>query len=256
MNKHGPNEPIDAIIFDCDGTLSQIEGVDELARMRGVEWEVGALTADAMSLGSLSPDIYQRRLNLIEPSSTDMSRLAEAYYETRTQGIEQVLRVFERLQKPVFVISAGMRPAVSAFAQRLGIRDDQVYAVDMRFDEDGHYEDFDRHSLLTSNEGKHFILEQLIIDHPRLIHIGDGMNDLSAAKLAERFIGYGGVFYREQIANLCEYYIKSDSMLPLLPLVLTNEEVTQIPEADQADYLAGLAMLQDGAVEFRQMDDS
>ena len=30
------DHPINAIVFDCDGTLSIIEGIDELARNNGV----------------------------------------------------------------------------------------------------------------------------------------------------------------------------------------------------------------------------
>jgi phosphoserine phosphatase len=39
------------ICFDCDSTLSSIEGIDELARLRGPEAfaRVEALTADAMN---------------------------------------------------------------------------------------------------------------------------------------------------------------------------------------------------------------
>ena len=34
----------DLIFFDCDSTLSAIEGIDELARFKGKEWRVGVLT--------------------------------------------------------------------------------------------------------------------------------------------------------------------------------------------------------------------
>ena len=38
----------DLIFFDCDSTLSAIEGVDELARLKGKEWRVSLLTQKAM----------------------------------------------------------------------------------------------------------------------------------------------------------------------------------------------------------------
>ena len=36
------------VIFDCDSTLSTIEGIDELARMTGHEYDVAQLTKRAM----------------------------------------------------------------------------------------------------------------------------------------------------------------------------------------------------------------
>lgn len=39
---------IDAIVFDCDATLSQIEGIDGLAKVNGVEERVRLLTEEAM----------------------------------------------------------------------------------------------------------------------------------------------------------------------------------------------------------------
>jgi len=38
----------DLIFFDCDSTLSAIEGIDELAKFKGKEQRVGVLTQKAM----------------------------------------------------------------------------------------------------------------------------------------------------------------------------------------------------------------
>lgn len=43
--------PVDAVISDCDGTLSTIEGIDELARMNDVYAEISQLTQAAMTQG-------------------------------------------------------------------------------------------------------------------------------------------------------------------------------------------------------------
>jgi phosphoserine phosphatase len=43
-----PTIPFDAVIFDCDGTLSAVEGIDELAEKNAVGREVKALTQIAM----------------------------------------------------------------------------------------------------------------------------------------------------------------------------------------------------------------
>jgi phosphoserine phosphatase len=41
--------PFELIIFDCDSTLSTIEGIDELARWQGRTQQVAELTNRAMN---------------------------------------------------------------------------------------------------------------------------------------------------------------------------------------------------------------
>ena len=55
----------DLIFFDCDSTLSTIEGIDELARFKGKEWRVSVLTQKAMD-GELDlGDVYGKRLKSV-----------------------------------------------------------------------------------------------------------------------------------------------------------------------------------------------
>ena len=94
--------------------------------------------------------------------------------------------------------------------------------MNIHFDEQGHYRDFDRTSPLIHNQGKRIIVEQLKKQHANLLYLGDGLNDLAVRDLVTRFVGYGGWYYRQNIADQCEFYIKSPSLLALLPLALTG----------------------------------
>jgi hypothetical protein len=58
-----------------------------------------------------------------------------------------------------------------------------------------------------------------------------------------RFIGYGGAFFRENIAQACQYYIVASSMAPLIPLCLTAEEILQLPADQLKFYHHGLSLL-------------
>ena len=42
----------DAVCFDCDSTLSRIEGINELARRAGCEAEIASMTEAAMIFSS------------------------------------------------------------------------------------------------------------------------------------------------------------------------------------------------------------
>src|SRR5690349_741380 len=58
----------DLIFFDCDSTLSAIEGIDELARFKGKEWRVGILTEKAMNGDLDLAEVYGKRLQAIRPT--------------------------------------------------------------------------------------------------------------------------------------------------------------------------------------------
>ena len=71
------------IVFDCDSTLSAIEGIDELARVRGPETftEVETLTNAAMN-GELPIDeIFNRRLEIIRPDLATCQKVGQLYID-------------------------------------------------------------------------------------------------------------------------------------------------------------------------------
>jgi len=215
---------VDAVVFDCDGTLSQLEGIDELARQNGVGSQVSRLTEEAMTTTGLNEALYRQRLELVQPALLPVIRLSELYYETRTSDIETVIRSLQVAGKEVFIVSAGINPAVKMFGAKLGIPEESIFAVNVSFSKEGEYLDFDHHSPLVHNHGKRILVERLRKQYPRLGYIGDGMNDFQVKDLVTRFVGFGGHFYRENIKNQCEYYIQEPSMMSLLPLMLTSAE--------------------------------
>lgn len=217
--------PVDAIVFDCDGTLSRIEGIDELALLNGVSEPVKQLTAIAMGQTGINPEIYHQRLALVKPTQQQVAALGQQYFEHKVAELLPVLKTLRGLGKIIYVVSAGLLPAVADFAKLLEIDAAQVFAVDITFDAVGNYVDFDRNSPLVHAFGKRKIVEQILQKHARLAYVGDGLNDYETADLVTRFIGYGGAFYRENLAQLCDYYITTAAMTPLLSLALTAEEL-------------------------------
>jgi phosphoserine phosphatase len=232
--------PISAVIFDCDGTLSSIEGIDELARQNDVYAQVQALTAAAMGSTGINPALYQQRLDLVRPTSAQVMALGEQYFAQQTPAAQQIIQILQRLNKTVYLMSAGLYPAVALFGRSLNIPAENIFAVNIFFDAQGNFTDYDQASPLVHNDGKRQIVMQLTNRHPTMAYIGDGLNDLSAYDVVTRFIGYGGTYYRANIADKCEYYIKSLSMAPLLPLILTATEQQTLTAEEQTLYQQGL----------------
>jgi phosphoserine phosphatase len=61
------------IIFDCDSTLTTIEGIDWLAKRKGKEAEVQVLTAQAMDGRIEFEQVFAKRLALIRPERKDLN---------------------------------------------------------------------------------------------------------------------------------------------------------------------------------------
>jgi phosphoserine phosphatase len=241
LNEHWQlTNPLDAIVFDCDGTLSFLEGIDELAERNGVGEEVSQLTQKAMNETGLNPELYEKRMQKVRPSRQQLIELGQNYYLNRSPHCVEVLSILKKLGKELYVVSGGLNPAVKLFCGLLGIPEKNIFAVDTHFDEEGHYAGYDRKALLIQKDGKRKIMEQLLNAHSRILLMGDGMNDREAAELVERFVGYGGAFYRENVKKLCDFYLTCTSFAPLLPLALTSIERDRLLEADRALYDLGL----------------
>lgn len=248
--------PINAIIFDCDGTLSTIEGIDELANENHVGTSVQLLTSEAMGKTGINPDLYRERLQLVQPNKLQVDKLGETYYAHRVPDACEVIAIFQRLNKTIYIISAGLAPAVIQFGDFLKIPTSNIFAVDVSFDANDNYQDFDSQSPMTMRDGKRTIVSELKAANGRVAHIGDGLNDYIAHDLSTRFIGYGGVYYRKNIAADCEFYIKAKSLAAMLPLLLTQQEVITLTAQESEIYKKGLKDINNGMVEINNIQDN
>lgn len=247
-NTWQPQQQLAAIIFDCDSTLSSIEGMDELAKENHVGQAVEALTLEAMSVSGINPELYQKRLELIRPNKKQVLTLGQHYFTHLIPDALQVIRLLQFLKKNIYMVSAGVNPAIAIFGELLQIPSKNIFAVDLEFDLEGNFKNYNKLSPLIHHDGKRLVVKKIKTHHSNIAYIGDGLNDLATQDIVTRFIGYGGVAYRHKIANQCQYYIHTASLAPLLPLTLTENEVTQLQSADRNLYENGLVAIYRGEV--------
>lgn len=223
----------DLIFFDCDSTLSSIEGIDELARAKGKAGRVGLLTNKAMD-GELDlADVYGKRLKAINPTRAQLKAVEERYWETAVEDALQVIDALHFLGKQVFIISGGLIDAVMGFGRRLGVAPERIRAVELEYNElSGRWWDYHEPGAqqakayldysagpLTVSHGKSRIVNELAGDLPgRRMMIGDGASDLAAQDAVDLFVGYGGVVAREALLDGSEVFIHAESLSPVLPL--------------------------------------
>lgn len=241
------HEPIDAVVFDCDGTLSSIEGINEIASQNGAYERVKALTETAMNTTGLNAHLYEQRLALVKPNQKQLIALGESYYKQQTPDAHEVIRALQQLGKKIYITSAGLYPAVLEFGLRLDIPTENIFAVPIFFDTNGAFSHYDDSSPFIDVNGKHQVVAEIKKRHPRIVYVGDGMNDVCVKDLVIRFVGYGGAYFRENIAAHSDFYIHTPSMTPLLPLCLTALEASTI-EMGAPLLKQGLAAIENGKV--------
>ena len=207
------------VVFDCDSTLSRIEGIDELATAHRAE--IAALTDAAMDGRIPLEAVYGRRLALVRPSREALAALGHRYAETLVPDARETVAALRAEGVEVRVVSGGLRPAVAALAAALGVPDELVAAVDVRFDARGEYAGFDERSPLARSGGKREVLAAWLDGAPRpAMLVGDGVTDLEARPAVDRFVAYAGVIARDAVVRAADAVVRSPSLAPVLALAL------------------------------------
>ena len=216
-----------AVCFDCDSTLSRIEGIDELGRNAGCEAEIAELTNAAMDGKIALDDVYGKRLDRVQPSRAALSWLGERYAAEVVLGAKETIATLLGSGVAVYVVSGGLLQPVRAFAQSLGIAAAHVHAVEVYFGTGGAYQGFDTSSPLASSNGKAIICRAIAAEHGSVAMVGDGVTDLSARAGGAYIVGYGGVVRRPAVERGADYYVSTSNLTATLAALLTNDEQDQ-----------------------------
>jgi phosphoserine phosphatase len=226
------------VVFDCDSTLSSIEGIEELAREHRAEVE--ALTEQAMRGTVPLEQVYGRRLELVRPTRGRVQALGQRYIDTLVPDAADTVAALMQEGVHVRVISGGLKPAVVALAAALGVDESAVEAVDIYFDDDGLYAGFDADSPLAASGGKRRVIESWQVPRPVLM-VGDGATDQETQPVVDAFAAFAGVVHREPVVAAADYVIRELSLASVLPLALGGERPTAA--AAQAVFDRGVELL-------------
>ena len=201
------------ICFDCDSTLSTLEGIDELAKRCGLEDEIAPLTAAAMDGRMAIEEVYARRLDLIRPDQDALAWLGRRYVETIVPGARDAVAILQGSGREVFIVSGGLKPPVAALATALAIPAAHVWAVDVKLDSVGRYAGFEDQSPLTRSDGKAHVVRELARVYGPVILVGDGITDIAAKAGGAFVIGFGGVARRPAVVAAASLFIDGPSLI-------------------------------------------
>jgi len=214
------------VLFDCDSTLSAIEGIDQLATH--CRAEVEQLTDAAMRGRIPLEEVYGRRLRLVKPTRAAVDALGKTYVARMVPDAAETIAALHAAGVDVRIISGGLRPAVLAVARAVGVDASRVAAVDISFANDGTYEDFDAASPLAATGGKRVAIERWKIDRPAMM-VGDGTTDLEAKPAVDLFVAFAGVIERPNVVQAADVVVRANSLAPLLPIALHVDDLVRTP---------------------------
>lgn len=259
----------DFIFFDCDSTLSAIEGIDELARQKGKFEKIKQMTDAAMEGEVHLQSVYDRRLDLLCPTRAEIRALEQCYRNTLVPHAVEVINALRHAGKELFIVSGGLLAAVRPFGEWLGIPRQNIRAVEVQYNRlSGQWWDYQQdrwgqrpdeeyldpeHSPLIESEGKAQVVRHLLQGKTgRAMLVGDGMSDLAARPAVNLVVGFGGVITRPRVARQAEVFIQCNSLAPVLPLALSAAEQAGLRDTPHQTVLEkGLFHLQQGDVIFQ-----
>ena len=235
-----PTSPFRTVLFDCDSTLSAIEGIDELAG--ALRPEVERLTEAAMRGEVPLENIYAARLALIEPSRKQINDLAIRYVLELVPDARETVMALLAERIVVRIVSGGIRQAIIPLAQALGLTAADIGAVRLKFTSAGAYAGFDEASPLTRSAGKLACVERWRAELPGpIMFVGDGMTDLEARPAVDLFVAFAGVVDRPSVTSQADVVVRARSLSPILPIALANHRPASDPA--RATFDRGLELL-------------
>ena len=225
--------PYKHIFFDCDSTLTTVEGIDVLADLAGKGLRVSILTEAAMNGDLALEDIYAKRLKALKPTRGQIVKIRQIYKQNVVQDTAELIAALQFLGHQVYIRSGGLADPVIEFGLYLGVPRENIRAVGVQYnaltgswwqhldERPNAAERYMSHTEdgLTVSDGKAQIVKELLGDQSgRTLLVGDGVSDLLAGSVVDLFVGFGGVVKRPRVAQESPVFIESESLAPLLAL--------------------------------------
>ena len=223
-----------SVVFDCDSTLVAVEGIDELSGP--FRAQIQALTDAAMDGAVPLEEVYGRRLEIIRPTRAQVDEVGRTYVRALVPHARETVAALRWLGKTVRIVSGGLLPAVHAVARELGLRDEEVAAVAIRFDAAGEYAGFDAASPLARSNGKAGVIGAWKLPRPLLL-VGDGATDREARPAVDAFAAYTAVVHRPAAVDGADFVLPEPSLAAVLALACSDEDRARLADTRWAELL-------------------
>ncbi|QBR13408.1 MULTISPECIES: HAD-IB family phosphatase [unclassified Sphingobacterium] len=205
-------------IIDFDSTFTQVEALDELARIsledhpdqEKIYQEIERFTNLAMD-GKISfRESLAGRVKLLQANRSHLDKLITHLKKKVSKSFSRNKEFFKENADTAWIVSGGFKEFITPVVSQYHIRKENIYANTFKFDEDGNIIGYDENNPLSDEGGKVKLLQQLNIDG-RIFGIGDGYSDfqLKESGLIEKFFAFTENIARQSVTDRADHITPS-----------------------------------------------
>lgn len=205
-------------IIDFDSTFTQVEALDELARIslkdnpnrEAIYQEIEDLTNAAME-GRLSfRESLTKRVKALQANQDHLKLLVNRLKKLVSASFSRNRTFFKNHSDDVLIVSGGFKEFITPVVLPYGIQKENIYANTFLFDIDGNIVGYDDSNPLSEEGGKVKLLKQLKLEG-NLYGIGDGYSDfqLKESGLIQKFYAFTENIARQSVLEKADHVTPS-----------------------------------------------
>ncbi|GAA4330606.1 hypothetical protein GCM10023149_35920 [Mucilaginibacter gynuensis] len=209
---------MDHFIIDFDSTFTQVEALDELARIslkshpdrEKIYQEIEDLTNLAME-GKLSfSQSLEGRVKLLQANREHLKLLISHLKKKVSTSFSRNTAFFKHHPNEVLIVSGGFKEFITPVVTEYHIKKENIYANTFEFDADGNIVGYDRTNPLSQEGGKVKLLKELNLQGD-IYGIGDGYSDfqLKESGMIKKFFAFTENIERKSVAEKADHITPS-----------------------------------------------
>jgi len=205
-------------IIDFDSTFTQVEALDELAKISLADHpdrdkiynQIEEYTNLAME-GKISfRESLAGRVQLLNANKKHLDKLVQHLKKKVSRSFERNKEFFKENADTAWIVSGGFKEFITPVVTPYHIKIENIYANTFKFDEEGNIIGYDEHNPLSDEGGKVKLLKELKIEG-HLFGIGDGYSDfqLKESGLIEKFFAFTENIARKSVTEKADHITPS-----------------------------------------------
>jgi D-3-phosphoglycerate dehydrogenase len=205
-------------IIDFDSTFTQVEALDELARIslknhpdkEAIFQKIEDYTNFAME-GKLSfSESLAQRVKLLEANEDHLKQLIKHLKKMVSTSFSRNAEFFKKHADEVLIVSGGFKEFITPVVSQYHIKKENIYANTFVTTGDGKIIDYDHANPLSEEGGKVKLLQHLKLEG-ELFGIGDGYSDfqLRESGMINKFFAFTENIARESIVSKADHVTPS-----------------------------------------------
>src|SRR5690606_31170563 len=168
-------------IIDFDSTFTQVEALDELARISlekqpdrdKIYQQIEDYTNLAIKGKMTFRESLTGRVQLLNANKSNLDNLVSQLKNKFTLSFSRNKEFFKENKDTALIVSGGFKEFITPVVTPYHIQKENIYANIFKFDEEGNIIGYDENNPLSDEGGKVKLLKELKLDG-RIFGIGDG----------------------------------------------------------------------------------